>query len=108
MPVSGTEGSSRETSLVAAVHAFYAAMARGDAVWVPEIVADDPRGLLIGTDPVEWWRGFEAIRDKWTRARDAYGGHTKSAFPNKSKVLWRNEATRPQHVLAALIERGDA
>jgi ketosteroid isomerase-like protein len=51
----------RSPELEAMLRRFYTAMAAGDAASIRRMTSREPGVLAIGTDPGEWWSGFDAI-----------------------------------------------
>jgi excisionase family DNA binding protein len=47
--------------LKAVVLRFYEAMASGDATAIARMTSREPGVLAIGTDPHEWWSGYDAV-----------------------------------------------
>ena len=53
---------------------FYEASSTGDLSFVDRHVSRQERAAFIGTDPDEWWEGFEALRDAMGAQSEAMGG----------------------------------
>jgi ketosteroid isomerase-like protein len=53
---------------------FVQAAAEGDTVFIDELYSRQPGVLQIGTDPSEWWRGWETISRVWREQIAALGG----------------------------------
>jgi ketosteroid isomerase-like protein len=53
---------------------FVQAAADGDTGFIDEIYSHQPGVLQIGTDPSEWWRGWETITGVWREQIAALGG----------------------------------
>ena len=57
------------------VRRFYESMASADAASaIDTMVAHDESALMIGTDPNEWWRGYNTITRIWREQLRATGG----------------------------------
>lgn len=50
------------------------AMCRGDTSYLERFVSLDDSTLFIGTDPNEWWAGYERIMGAWKAQFEAVGG----------------------------------
>jgi ketosteroid isomerase-like protein len=50
------------------------AVARGDAGTIERITSRAEGALMIGTDPNEWWPGYERIVQVWKDQIEAMGG----------------------------------
>ena len=73
-----SEGAPRpipDPSVVDAVRALYDALAGSADDWMPELISRDASVVVIGTDPEEWWHGYDAVRDLWSRTRAKYGAN---------------------------------
>ncbi len=53
---------------------FFQAAADGDTASIERAYSREPGTLQIGTDPTEWWHGWEAITGIWGRQIEALGG----------------------------------
>ena len=53
---------------------FYEAAATGDLYFFEQHVSRQDRAVFIGTDPNEWWEGFEAFREAMRAQSEAIGG----------------------------------
>ena len=68
-----------DPSVTSAVLALYDALSTTDDDWLAELIADDASVVVIGTDPQEWWDGFDAVKELWSRTRARYGPNTLRA-----------------------------
>lgn len=64
-----------DPSVVDAVKALYEALAGSADDWIPELISRDASVVVIGTDPEEWWHGYDVVRDLWSRTRAKYGAN---------------------------------
>jgi SnoaL-like protein len=46
---------------------LYAAIERGDSSFPADFIAHGDESLVIGTDPGEWWSGYEQIVGTWSK-----------------------------------------
>ena len=53
---------------------FYEASTTGDLSYVDRHVSRQEGAAFIGTDPDEWWEGFEALREAMRAQSEAMGG----------------------------------
>ena len=53
---------------------FYEASTTGDLTFVDRHVSRQEGAAFIGTDPDEWWEGFEALREAMGAQSEAMGG----------------------------------
>jgi ketosteroid isomerase-like protein len=53
---------------------FYEASTTGDRSFVDRYVSRQEGAAFIGTDPDEWWEGFEALREAMGAQSEATGG----------------------------------
>ena len=53
---------------------FYEASTTGDLTFVDRHVSRQEGAAFIGTDPDEWWEGFEAFREAMGAQSEAMGG----------------------------------
>jgi adenylate cyclase len=53
---------------------FYEAAASGDLSFLERYVSRQEGAVFVGTDPNEWWEGFEALRDALRAQSEAMGG----------------------------------
>lgn len=53
---------------------FFQATADGDTAFIERAYSRDPATLQIGTDPSEWWRGWDTIAGIWGGQIAALGG----------------------------------
>ncbi|MDQ3930109.1 MAG: nuclear transport factor 2 family protein [Chloroflexota bacterium] len=53
---------------------YFDAMCRGDTPYLEQFVSRDDSTLLIGTDPNEWWTGYDRIMGIWKAQLEAMGG----------------------------------
>jgi len=47
------------------IERFYQQIAEADGSVLDSVLSHDDGALMIGTDPNEWWSGFETIRRVW-------------------------------------------
>lgn len=59
---------------------YFDAIRNGDTGFMERFVSRDDSTLLIGTDPNEWWTGYERIVGIWKAQFEAMGG----SFPIRS------------------------
>ena len=62
---------------------FYRALAVGDANALAALVSREPGVLVIGTDPDEWWSGYETIAAVFKAQMKEMGG----GFPIEAAEL---------------------
>lgn len=53
---------------------FFQAAADGDTAFIESAYSREPGTLQIGTDPTEWWHGWETIAGIWRGQIEALGG----------------------------------
>ena len=53
---------------------FYEAITTGDLSFLERHVSRQDGAVFVGTDPNEWWEGFEAFVDAMRAQSDAIGG----------------------------------
>ncbi len=53
---------------------FYEAATTGDLSFFDRHVSRQERALVVGTDPNEWWEGFEALREAIRAQSEEMGG----------------------------------
>jgi ketosteroid isomerase-like protein len=58
----------------AVANRYFDAIRNGDTDYLAEFVSRDDSTLLIGTDPNEWWTGYERIMGIWRAQMEAVGG----------------------------------
>ncbi len=63
-----------------AVRRYYEAIAAGDAQVMEELFSRQGGTLLIGSDPNEWWAGYDTAMHAWKAQFEAVGG----GFPIKA------------------------
>ncbi len=61
---------------------YFDAICRGDTGYLEQFVSHDS-ALLIGTDPNEWWTGYDKIIDIWKAQFEAVGG----GFPIQARNM---------------------
>ncbi|HEY0070188.1 MAG TPA: nuclear transport factor 2 family protein [Chloroflexia bacterium] len=62
---------------------YFDAICRGDTGYLEQFVSRDDSTLLVGTDPNEWWTGYERIIGIWKAQFEAVGG----SFPIRANNL---------------------
>jgi ketosteroid isomerase-like protein len=62
---------------------YFDAIASGDTGFMEQFISRQPGVLLIGTDPNEWWPGYDKIVEIWKAQFEAMGG----GFPIKAKEV---------------------
>jgi ketosteroid isomerase-like protein len=55
-------------------HRFIEAVAAGNTAFVNQAYSHQPGTLQIGTDPTEWWHGWDTITGVWRDQIAALGG----------------------------------
>ena len=53
---------------------FFQAAVAGNTAFVDRAYSRQPGTLQIGTDPTEWWQGWETITGIWRSQMEALGG----------------------------------
>ncbi len=53
---------------------FYEAATTGDLSFFDQHVSRQEGAVFVGTDPNEWWEGFEALREAMRAQSEAMGG----------------------------------
>jgi adenylate cyclase len=53
---------------------FYEATTTGDLSFFDRNVSRQEEAMFLGTDPNEWWEGFEALREAMRAQSEAMGG----------------------------------
>jgi ketosteroid isomerase-like protein len=53
---------------------FYEAATTGDLSFFDQHVSRQEGAVFVGTDPSEWWEGFEALREAMRAQSEAMGG----------------------------------
>ncbi len=53
---------------------FYEATTTGDLSFFERYVSRQEEAMFLGTDPNEWWEGFEALREAMRAQSEAMGG----------------------------------
>jgi hypothetical protein len=53
---------------------FFQAAVAGDTAFIERAYSRQPGTLQIGTDPTEWWHGWETITGIWRSQIEALGG----------------------------------
>jgi adenylate cyclase len=53
---------------------FYEATTTGDLSFFDRYVSRQEEAMFLGTDPNEWWEGFEALREAMRAQSEAMGG----------------------------------
>jgi hypothetical protein len=53
---------------------FYEAAAAGDLSFLERYVSRQEGAVFVGTDPGEWWEGFETLREALRAQSEAMGG----------------------------------
>jgi adenylate cyclase len=53
---------------------FYEATTTGDLSFFDRYVSRQEEAMFLGTDPNEWWEGFEALREAMRAQSEALGG----------------------------------
>ncbi len=53
---------------------FYEATTTGDLSFFDRYVSRQEGAMFLGTDPNEWWEGFEALREAMRAQSEALGG----------------------------------
>jgi len=47
------------------IERFYRACSHGDIAYIKKLVAKEDDVLVVGTDPDEWWAGYEEVVGDW-------------------------------------------
>ncbi len=78
-----------------AVLALYEALATPGDGWFDELIARDASVVVVGTDPGEWWDGFDMVKRQWSRTRATYGANTlrptRLAAHSLGDVAWATD-----------------
>ncbi len=62
---------------------YFDAISQGDLSYLERFISRDDSTLLIGTDPNEWWVGYDTIMGIWKAQFEAVGG----SFPIRATKL---------------------
>jgi hypothetical protein len=62
---------------------FYEATATGDPSFLERYVSRQEGAVFVGTDPNEWWEGFEALAEAMRAQAEAMGGGGLQIVPGQ-------------------------